>query len=207
METNKRGILLVVSGPSGVGKGTICGQLLQELQDIQFSISVTTRAPRPNEQDGVNYYFITEDEFQSMRAAGELLEWAEVFGNYYGTPRKAVEKALDEGKDILLEIDIQGAVQVKAAFPECVLVFVWPPSYQELERRIRQRGTETPESLSRRLRKAKLEMSHVVNYDYVVVNQPGQVAAAVKEIEAILIAEKARVARLMPWLQQSLKEV
>lgn len=207
VETNKRGILLVVSGPSGVGKGTICGQLLQELQDIQFSISVTTRAPRPNEQDGVNYYFITEDEFQSMRAAGELLEWAEVFGNYYGTPRKAVEKALDEGKDILLEIDIQGALQVKAAFPECVLVFVWPPSYQELERRIRQRGTETPESLSRRLRKAKLEMSHVVNYDYVVVNQPGQVAAAVKEIEAILIAEKARVARLMPWLQQSLKEV
>lgn len=106
-----------------------------------------------------------------------------------------------------MEIDIQGALQVKAAFPECVLVFVWPPSYEELERRIRQRGTETPESLACRLQKAKLEMAHVVNYDYIVVNQPGQVAKAVREVEAILLAEKARVARQMPWLQQTLKEV
>lgn len=204
---SNKGILLVVSGPSGVGKGTICGQLLQELNDIQFSISVTTRPPRPNEQEGVNYYFISEDEFRRMRAAGELLEWAEVYGNFYGTPRSAVLKALDEGKDILLEIDIQGALQVKAAFPECVLVFVWPPSYEELERRIRQRGTETPESLACRLQKAKREMTHVVNYDYIVVNQPGQVAKAVREVEAILLAEKARVARQMPWLQQTLKEV
>ncbi len=204
---SNRGILLVVSGPSGVGKGTICGQLLKERTNIEFSISVTTRQPRPNEQNGVNYYFISEAEFNRMREAGELLEWAEVYGNYYGTPRSTVLKALDEGKDILLEIDIQGALQVKAAFPDCVLVFVWPPSYQELERRIRQRGTETPESLARRLRKAKLEMAHVVNYDYIVVNQPDQVEKAVKEVEAILLAEKAKVARQMPWLQQALKEV
>lgn len=201
------GILLVVSGPSGVGKGTICGQLLQELTDVQFSVSVTTRAPRPNEQDGVNYFFVAEAEFRRMQAAGELLEWAEVFGNFYGTPRPAVQRALDEGKDIILEIDIQGALQVKAAFPECVLVFVWPPSYEELEHRIRQRGTETPESLARRLQKARLEMAHVVNYDYIVINHPGQVASAVKEVQAILLAEKAKVARQMPWLQETLREV
>lgn len=201
------GILLVISGPSGVGKGTICGQLLQELTDVQFSVSVTTRAPRPNEQDGVDYFFISEAEFRRMQAAGELLEWAEVFGNYYGTPRPAVQRALAEGKDIILEIDIQGALQVKAAFPECVLMFVWPPSYEELEHRIRQRGTETPESLARRLQKARLEMSHVVNYDYVVVNRPGQVASAVREVQAILVAEKAKVTRQMTWLQEMLREV
>lgn len=206
MRTNS-GILLVVSGPSGVGKGTICGRLLQELTDVQFSVSVTTRAPRPTEQEGINYFFISEPEFRQMQANGELLEWAEVFGNFYGTPRPAVQRALDEGKDIILEIDIQGALQVKAAFPECVLVFVWPPSYQELERRIRQRGTETAESLACRLQKAKLEMAHVVNYDYIVVNHPGQVASAVKEVEAILVAEKAKVTRQMPWLQKTLKEV
>lgn len=206
MQTNK-GILLVVSGPSGVGKGTICGQLLQELSAMQFSVSVTTRDPRPNEQDGINYFFISEAEFRRMQSEDELLEWAEVYGNFYGTPRPAVERALDAGKDILLEIDIQGALQVKAAFPECVLVFVWPPSIQELEQRIRNRGTESPESLTRRLQKAKLEMAHVINYDYIVVNHPGQVTEAVKEVEAILLAEKSRVARQMPWLQKALKEV
>lgn len=206
VQTNK-GILLVVSGPSGVGKGTICGQLLQELNAMQFSVSVTTRGPRPNEQDGINYFFISEAEFRRMQSEDELLEWAEVYGNFYGTPRPAVERALDAGKDILLEIDIQGALQVKAAFPECVLVFVWPPSLQELEQRIRNRGTESPESLTRRLQKAKLEMAHVINYDYIVVNHPGQVTKAVKEVEAILLAEKSSVARQMPWLQKALKEV
>ncbi len=206
MHTNS-GLLLVVSGPSGVGKGTICGRLLQELSDVQFSVSATTRAPRKGEHDGTDYFFVSLTEFKRMQATGELLEWAEVFGNYYGTPRQAVQRALDEGKDILLEIDIQGALQVKAAFPECVLVFVWPPTYQELERRIRQRGTETPESLACRLKKSRLEMAQVVNYDYVVVNQPGQVEAAVSEVRAILVAEKARVARQMPWLQATLKEV
>lgn len=206
MHTNS-GILLVVSGPSGVGKGTICGRLLQELSDVQFSVSVTTRGPRKGEIDGVDYFFVSLAEFERMQAAGELLEWAEVFGNYYGTPRPAVQRALDEGKDIVLEIDIQGALQVKAAFPKCVLIFVWPPTYQELERRIRHRGTETPESLACRLKKSRLEMSHVVNYDYIVVNQPGQVEAAVSEVRAILVAEKARVARQMPRLQATLREV
>lgn len=201
------GILLVLSGPSGVGKGTICEQLLQELIDIQFSVSVTTRAPRPLEQEGVNYFFISVEEFKRMQSAGQLLEWAEVYGNFYGTPRPAVEAVLAAGKDMILEIDIQGALQVKAAFPECVLVFVWPPSYQELEQRIRQRGTETASSLATRLQKARLEMAHVVNYDYIVVNQPGQVEHAAREVQSILMAEKARVSRQLPNLQQMLKEV
>ncbi|NLY54754.1 MAG: guanylate kinase [Firmicutes bacterium] len=206
MQPNQ-GILLVISGPSGVGKGTICSRLLQKLTDIQFSISVTTRDPRVGEQEGVNYYFVSEEEFMRMRANDELLEWAEVFGNFYGTPRYAVQAALDAGKDVLLEIDIQGAMQVKASFPECVTIFVWPPTVDELERRIRQRGTETPEAIERRLRKSKLEMAHVVNYDYVVVNHPGQVDAAVGEVEAILVAEKAKVARRLSQLQAILKEV
>ncbi|MGI6357586.1 MAG: guanylate kinase [Bacillota bacterium] len=203
----KKGILLVVSGPSGVGKGTICSQLLRQLSNVQYSVSVTTREPRPEEVHGVNYYFVSREEFLRMQTAGELLEWAEVFGNFYGTPRSAVQQALDSGKDVVLEIDIQGALQVKVAFPECVTVFVWPPSQAELERRITQRGTETPEALALRLQEAKQEMAHVVDYDYVVVNQPGRVEQAAEEMRMIIQAEKARVTRHIPWLKQVLKEV
>lgn len=202
-----KGILLVVSGPSGVGKGTICSQLLQQLTNVQYSVSATTREPRPGEVNGVNYFFVTVDEFSRLREAGELLESAEVFGNLYGTPKPAVMQALEQGKDVVLEIDIQGALQVKVAFPECVTVFVWPPSHAELQRRIRQRGTESPESLLRRLREAKREMAHVVDYDYVVVNHPGQVEVAVEEMRTIIRAEKSRVARHIPWLEQVLREV
>lgn len=202
----KSGILLVVSGPSGVGKGTICRRLLEKSAAVLFSVSVTTRPPRPGEQDGIDYYFVSKAEFARMRAANELLEWAELFGNFYGTPRLAVQEALDAGTDILLEIDIQGALQVKASFPDCVLVFVWPPSYEELERRIRHRGTETAESLRSRLKQSKLEMANVVNYDYIVVNYPNEVGNAVKEVQSILLAEKSRVARQMPRLQAMLKE-
>jgi guanylate kinase len=200
-----RGILLVVSGPSGVGKGTICSQLLRQLNNVQYSVSVTTRAPRQGETDGVNYFFASVDEFKRMQADGQLLEWAEVFGNFYGTPKPAVEQALAQGKDVVLEIDIQGALQVKVAFPECVTVFIWPPSQAELKRRIESRGTETPEALLRRLQEAKREMAHVVDYDYVVVNQPGQVELAAAEIRAIIQAEKSRVSRHWEWLEQELR--
>lgn len=203
----KKGILLVVSGPSGVGKGTICSQLIRQMSDVQYSVSVTTRQPRPEEVDGVSYCFVSREEFERMQAAGELLEAAEVFGNFYGTPRAAVLQALDRGKDVMLEIDIQGALQVKVAFPECVTVFVWPPSPAELQRRITQRGTETKEALALRLQEAKREMAHVVDYDYVVVNQPGRVEQAAEEMRMIIQAEKARVARHIPWLKQALKEV
>jgi guanylate kinase len=201
------GILLIVSGPSGVGKGTICTQLLQENKNIQLSVSVTTRCPRPNEENGVDYFFVSIDEFEQMRAQGELLEWAQVFGNYYGTPRAAVQSALQAGKDVILEIDTKGARQVKAAFPECVMVFIWPPSPEELEHRIRQRGTEGAAALSRRLQEASLEMSCVKDYDYVVINHAEQVATAVRQMQAILQAEKARVARWLPKLQVNSKEV
>ncbi len=201
-----KGILLVVSGPSGVGKGTICSQLLKQLNNVQYSVSVTTREPRPGEVDGVNYFFITRERFREMRETGDLLESAEVFGNFYGTPRSAVQQALEAGKDVVLEIDIQGALQVKVAFPECVTVFVWPPSPAELERRIRLRGTEKPEALELRLQEANREMAHVVDYDYLVVNQPGQVEAAVEEMRMIIQAEKARVQRHIPWLNQILRE-
>lgn len=202
-----QGILLVVSGPSGVGKGTICSQLLKQLSNVQYSVSVTTREPRPGEVDGVNYHFITRAQFRQMRETGQLLESAEVFGNFYGTPRSAVQRALDAGKDVVLEIDIQGALQVKVTFPECVTVFVWPPTPGELERRIRQRGTETPAALQLRLQEANREMAHVVDYDYLVVNQPGQVEVAVEEMRMIIQAEKARVQRHIPWLKQILREV
>lgn len=201
------GILLVVSGPSGVGKGTICSYLLKQSEELQYSVSVTTRQPRPGEQDGVNYHFVTRDQFLSMIDRGELLEWAEVFGNFYGTPRGSVMQSLQEGKDVILEIDIQGALQVKASYPDCVTVFVWPPSPAELERRIKQRGTEDEEALTRRLREARREMAHVVDYDYVVVNRPGMVEQAVTEIHAVVRAEKARVTRQAVWLRKALQEV
>ncbi len=201
------GILLVVSGPSGVGKGTICSYLLKQSEELQYSVSVTTRQPRPGEQDGINYHFVSKEQFLNMRDQGDLLEWAEVFGNFYGTPRGTVLQSLEQGKDVILEIDIQGALQVKASYPECVTVFVWPPSTTELERRIKQRGTEDEAALVRRLQEARKEMAHVVDYDYVVVNRPGLVEQAVQEIHSIVRAEKAKVRRQAHWLRKALQEV
>lgn len=142
-----------------------------------------------------------------MRDQGELLEWAEVFGNYYGTPRAQVMQRLQAGENVMLEIDTQGALQVKSSYPECVMVFIWPPSYRELERRIVGRGTETPETLQLRLHDARREMQRVINYDYVVVNRPGRVNEAIRDLEAIIQAERARVDRQIAWLRQALQEV
>ncbi|MGI6343644.1 MAG: guanylate kinase [Bacillota bacterium] len=202
-----QGILLVVSGPSGVGKGTICSGLLRNHPDISYSVSVTTRQPRPGERDGEDYFFISRQRFACMRDQGELLEWAEVFGNYYGTPRAQVMQRLQAGENVMLEIDTQGALQVKSSYPECVMVFIWPPSYRELERRIVGRGTETPETLQLRLHDARREMQRVINYDYVVVNRPGRVNEAIRDLEAIIQAERARVDRQIAWLRQALQEV
>lgn len=201
------GILLVISGPSAVGKGTICNTLLQQSDDLKYSVSATTRTPRPGESDGINYFFVTKEDFLQMRDNSELLEWAEVFGNFYGTPKQPVLEALHQGQDIVLEIDIQGAIQVKAAYPECVMVFILPPSGEDLKERMLGRGTETAESIRNRLLEASREMSHVYSYDYAVVNYPGEVDRAVEEIKAILVAERARVKRLAPWLQQNIAEV
>ena len=186
----KQGCLIVVSGPSGTGKGTVCAALFSAHPEIAYSISATTRAPRAGERDGVNYYFRTKAAFERMIAEGALLEWAEVYGNYYGTPLPPIQEKLAAGQDILLEIDTQGALKVQERFPDGVFIFLLPPSLSELERRIRGRGTEDAASLSCRLQAAQREIGVAQRYRYVVVND--EVDTAVAKIAAILTAEHCR---------------
>lgn len=189
-----KGLLIVISGPSGAGKGTICRALLEKNPDIKLSVSCTTRNPRQNEVEGINYYFITKEKFKDMIEADEFLEYAEVYDNFYGTPKAKVESILNEGKDIILEIDIQGALKVKEKYPEGVFVFIMPPSMEELKNRIKKRGSETEESLIKRFKSAFQEINYVANYNYVIVND--EVEKAVEKLEAIILAEKCRVDRL-----------
>lgn len=195
----RKGILIVVSGPSGTGKGTVCDAWRKTAQNLSYSVSATTRKPRPGEVDGVNYYFFDKAGFEEMIEKGELLEWAEVYGNYYGTPLKKIEEKLAQGQDVLLEIDTQGAMNVKKRMPEGLFIFLIPPSLEELERRLRGRGTETEESLARRLGAAKAEISIGEQYDYVVVNDKVENAAAL--IESIRTAEHCRVQRNLDTLE------
>lgn len=188
-----KGQLLVVSGPSGAGKGTICKALIEK-NPIWISTSCTTRKPRVGEVDGVNYFFIEREEFLKKIDQDEFLEYAEVYGNFYGTPRSEVLRLLDEGKDVILEIDIQGALKIKSSYPEGVFIFIMPPSMEELRNRITNRGSETPESLKTRLEAAYDEISFASKYDYAVVND--EVDKAVKKIESIIIAEKCRVFKI-----------
>lgn len=191
--TVPKGVLLVVSGPSGAGKGTICQMLRDELPDLGYSISVTTRQPRVGEVDGKSYFFKTVPEVKEMIANGELLEYAEVYGNYYGTPKKYVMDLLDQGKDVLLEIDIQGALQIKKAFPDGVFVFIVPPSLDELCARIYKRGTDSVEVIERRMASAASELTYAQEYDYIVINDIAEKAA--KKVLTIMDAERYRVAR------------
>ena len=188
-----KGQLLVVSGPSGAGKGTICKALIEK-NPIWISTSCTTRKPRAGEVDGINYFFIEREEFLKRIDNDEFLEYAEVYGNFYGTPRSEVLRLLDEGKDVILEIDIQGALKIKSSYPEGVFIFIMPPSMEELRNRITNRGSETPESLKTRLEAAYDEISFASKYDYAVVND--EVDKAVKKIESIIIAEKCRVFKI-----------
>ena len=189
----KKGCLIVVSGPSGTGKGTVCAALLARYPQIAYSVSATTRAPRPGEKEGVNYYFLDKPVFEKMIADGELLEWAEVFGNYYGTPFRKIQDRLAAGQDILLEIDTQGAMSVKKRFPNGIFIFLLPPSIAELERRIRGRGADDEESIQRRLASSTGEIAVAKEYRYVVVNE--DVEKSVATIWSILTAEHCRVAR------------
>jgi guanylate kinase len=189
----RQGLLIVLSGPSGTGKGTVCDALLERRKDIALSVSCTTRSPRPGEVDGVSYHFVTEQVFKEMLVRDEFLEHANVYGNYYGTPTSFVQKQLEQGKDVLLEIDVQGALKAKRVFPEGVYIFLLPPSMEELENRIRSRGTEKEDQIITRLSKAKSEAMLAEKYDYVIVNDV--VDDVVGSVECILAAERLKVSR------------
>lgn len=190
----RRGILFVVSGPSGVGKGTIRSALLAKMGDIQVSISVTTRKPRTGEDEGGHYFFVDEKEFERMVAEDEFLEYARVYANMYGTPKKFVLEKLQEGQDVLLEIDIQGALQVKNKMPEGVFIFILPPNIEELAVRLASRGQDSQESITRRLAACKYEIEQVRHYDYAIIND--RLEEAVKKLQAIITAERCRVKNL-----------
>lgn len=187
------GLLLVVSGPSGTGKGTVCKALIEKHPSIVYSVSATTRAPRVGEVDGLNYHFMSKEQFIEIKEEDGFVESAEVYGNYYGTPKKALLENLRAGKDVILEIDIQGAMQVKEKFPRGVFVFILPPSLAELKKRLVNRGTDTEEVITRRLKCAADEIRNFRQYNYIVINN--KVEEAVSKIEAILVAEKHNSSR------------
>jgi guanylate kinase len=187
-------LLIVLSGLSGVGKDTVLDGLRRCGLPLEFIVTVTTRKPRPAEQDGVHYHFVSGERFQELVDAGELLEWASVYGNRYGTPRQAVREALSAGRDAVVKVDVQGAASIKKIIPQAVFVFLATPSLTELAERLRRRSTETPADLELRLRTAALELEKLQIFDYIVFNRRGDLGQAVDEVCAVIRAEKCRVA-------------
>jgi guanylate kinase len=190
----KKGLLFVISGPSGTGKGTVMKHLL-ETGEYFYSVSATTRAPRPEDREGVTYYFVTRAQFEEKIASGEMLEYAEYSGNYYGTPKFAVEKALSEGKNVILEIETKGALQVREKMPEAVLIFILPPDIATLRARLEGRGTESAEVIDLRMAQVKREIALLPRYDYAIVNENGKAAEAAEEIMRIAHTERLRASR------------
>jgi guanylate kinase len=191
----EKGLLIVLSGPSGVGKGTVRKEIFSDPDTaFEYSISMTTRAPRPGEVDGIDYFFKSREEFEELILQGKLLEYAEFVGNYYGTPVDYVRKTLDEGKDVFLEIEVKGARQVREKFPEGLFIFLMPPSLTELKNRIVTRGTETEELINNRMLSAREEIEMMELYDYVVEND--QVERACNRVKSIVIAEHCRRERV-----------
>ncbi|HLS89962.1 MAG TPA: guanylate kinase [Limnochordia bacterium] len=188
-----RGFLVVLSGPSGAGKNTLLSAVLPRIPDLKYSVSATTRPPRPGEKHGVDYYFLQDDEFQEMIDRGEFLEWAEFAGYRYGTPRRFVEECLAQGLTVITDIDIQGARQIKQRMPDGVFVFLLPPSFEELEKRLHKRGTDSSEAIGRRLKIALEEVAAIVDYDYWILNR--DLEEACEQLVAIIRAERARVSR------------
>ena len=201
---NRKGLLLVVSGPSGAGKGTICKALLNKNDQIKLSVSATTRKPRNGEVHGVNYFFIEKEEFTKMIENGEFLEYAQIYDNFYGTPKAAIIECLEKGQDVILEIEMQGARQIKEVYPEGVFIFVLPPSLEELKSRIVGRGTETQEEIEKRFSCAFEEINQIVNYDYFIVNE--DIEKSVSDVEAIICAEKNKVTRYKNNIIDKFKE-
>jgi guanylate kinase len=187
-QSGRRGKLIVLAGPSGVGKGAIVARLLAALPDLELSISATTRQPRDREDEGRHYHFMDREHFDKTIEAGGFLEWADIFGERYGTPREPIDRALAEGRDVLVEIDVQGARQVKAVEPQAFMVFITPPSLEELERRLRTRGSETERQIGRRLAKAADELAAEPEFDVTVVNDDLEVAAR----EVVEIVDRLR---------------
>ncbi|GAA2980217.1 guanylate kinase [Lentilactobacillus parakefiri] len=193
----KRGMLIVLSGPSGVGKGTVRKALFEEPDvDFEYSTSMTTRKPRPGEKNGVDYYFVSKEQFEENIQNGEMLEYAKYVDNYYGTPLKYVNETLESGKDVFLEIEVNGAMQVRANVPDAVFVFLTPPDLMELKHRLVGRGTDKMDIINKRIKKAVGEISMMRNYDYAVLND--QVPLAVDRIKSIIRSERLKVARVMP---------
>lgn len=201
---DRKGLLLVVSGPSGAGKGTICKALLNKNDKIKLSVSATTRKPRNGEVHGVNYFFLEKEEFTTMIENGEFLEYAQIYDNFYGTPKSAIIECLEKGQDVILEIEMQGAKQIKEVYPEGVFIFVLPPSLEELKSRIVGRGTETQEEIEKRFSCAFEEINQIVNYDYFIVNE--DIEKSVNDVEAIIASEKNKVIRYKNNIIDKFKE-
>ena len=190
-----KGKTFIISGPSGVGKSTVLKALFEGRDDLYFSVSATTRAPREGEINGVHYHFIEPEEFMQWINDDAFLEYAQYVGNFYGTPKKYVDAAMDEGKDVILDIEVQGATQVYAKRPDTVRIFIAPPNWEELEQRLTKRGTDSPEKIQQRLLRAKVEMKTAADYDYFVINDT--VENAVAELKAIMLAEHCKVVARM----------
>lgn len=200
---SKSGVLLVISGPSGGGKGTVVKRVVEKDENIGLSVSATTRAPRTGEEDGVHYHFVTREKFTEMLSVGEILEHAEYCGNFYGTPKAEADRAIAEGRDLILEIEVDGASQIKKMYPDAVLIMLIPPSLSVLEERLRGRGTEAEETIAKRLARASEEIELCENYDYIVVND--EIESCADEILAIVTAEHAKTKRMNNTINNFLK--
>jgi len=190
---SRKGILVVISAPSGTGKGTLLELIKGSNEKVRLSVSATTRKPRQNEVDGCNYFFKTQSEFKKMIANNELIEWVQYCDNYYGTPKKYVEDLTREGFNVVLEIEVEGALNIREKFLDSILIFILPPSFEELEKRIRARGTEKPEIIKKRLEKARKEIEYINLYDYVIIND--KLSDAVDDVNSILRAELLKYKR------------
>ena len=194
----RKGKAFIISGPSGVGKSTVLKALFEGRDDLYFSVSATTRAPRPGEVNGQHYHFISPEQFMQWINEDAFLEYAQYVGNFYGTPMRYVDEAMEAGKDVILDIEVQGAMQVIAKRPDTIRIFIAPPDWNELERRLTMRGTDTPEKIQQRLLRAKVEMKTAMDYDYFVINST--VENAVTELRAIILAEHCRIDQRMDEL-------